>query len=133
MPTHGLGSLVGDIADVARHGRQCDLRDVLEQYHTTLVFTLAAAFARKSQAVQDLEQFGRLNMFGQNTHCAERTRLADIQIALLGGVHHDRDGGGIGVALDGLDGLEAIHVRHHVIHEDHIRCMAGQVVNCLGR
>ena len=32
-----------------------------------------------------------------------------------------------GMGFDDLQGAEAVHTRHHVIHKDHIGCVAGQV------
>jgi hypothetical protein len=69
-----------------------------------------------------------LYLLGQDTDGTQCARLADIQVALLGGIHHDRDGGSVRIALDGLNGLEPVHARHHVIHEDHIRGVLFQVI-----
>ena len=81
------------------------------------------------QLVQHLGYVGRLDLLRQHAHRAERAHLTQIQLALLGGVHHDGDGGGARVALDGLHGLQAVHARHEVIHEDHVRVVAAQVLD----
>ena len=52
-----------------------------------------------------------LTVFG-STPIAERARLADVQLAFLRGVHNDRDHRGVRIALDRLDGLEAVHAWH---------------------
>ena len=51
-----------------------------------------------------------LTVFGTPT--APSARLADVQLAFLRGVHNDRDHRGVGIALDRLDGLEAVHAGH---------------------
>ena len=66
-----------------------------------------------------------------NADRAEGTRLADVQLAFLRGVHHQRDGRGQRVSLDGLHGLEPIHARHQVIHEDDVGSAPLQVFECL--
>ncbi len=55
-----------------------------------------------------------------NTPTAPRARLAHINLAFLGGVHHYRDGGGTRIGLDLGDRFEPVHARHGVIHEDHV-------------
>ena len=86
----------------------------------------AAAFRQQSQLVQHLRHIRLPDLLRHDADGAERARLAEVQLTLLRGVHHDRDGRGDRIVLDGLDGLQAVHAGHLVIHEDHVRTMVGQ-------
>ena len=85
-----------------------------------------AALRQQSQLVQHARDVRMLNGFRQHADGAERARLAHVQLAFLRGVHDHRDDRGVRVALDRLDGLEAVHARHQVIHEDHVRAGLAQ-------
>ena len=88
---------------------------------------VAAAIADQPQLEQHLRDVGLLDLLRQHALGAERARLTQIQIAFLRGVHEDGDGRGARIVLDGLHGLEAVHARHHVIHEDDVGLVAREV------
>ena len=90
-------------------------------------------FGQEMQLLKDFRHFGEAELLGKDTRGAECARLTEIQVATLRGVHKDRDGGGARVVLDGLHGLEAVHFRHQVIHEDHVRTFAFEPSQCVGR
>ena len=81
--------------------------------------------------VQHLRDVDGSHLFGQHAHRTQRASLTDVQLSLLGGVHHDGDHGRVGIALDRLDGLQAVHPGHLVIHENRIGPVARQVVDRL--
>jgi hypothetical protein len=88
-----------------------------------------AAVRDQMQLEEHLGHVRRLDLLGQHAHRPERARLAEIQLTFLRGVHHDGDGGGARIVLDVLHGLQAIHSRHLVIHEDHVGTVAAQVLD----
>ena len=90
-----------------------------------------AAVREQMKLVQHLRDVHGPYLFGQHTHRAQRTRLADVQLSLLGGVHHDWNHGGLGVALDRLHGLQAIHSRHEMVHEYGIGPIVPQIFDGL--
>jgi hypothetical protein len=53
--------------------------------------------------------------------------LAHVQLSFLRGVHHDRNHRSVGIALDGVNGLKAVHPGHQVIEEDHVGARVLQV------
>ena len=83
------------------------------------------------QFVQHFGYIDRANLLRQYAHRPQRARLPDIQLALLRGVHHDRDHGGLRIALDRLNGLQAIHTGHEMIHENRVRPMPRQIIDRL--
>ncbi len=89
--------------------------------------------ADDTQGLQYLRHFDGLEVFGQDTDRAQRPRLAHVKLSLLRRVHHDRDRRGQRVVLDRGDGLQAVHARHFVIHEDDVRTETAQVLECLLR
>ena len=89
----------------------------------------AAAIGDQAQLIEHLGDVGLLDLLGQDAFGAERAGLAEIQVPFLRGVHEDGDGRGARIVLDGLHGLEAVHARHHVIHEDHVGLVAREVVD----
>ena len=88
-----------------------------------------AAIRDQLQLEEHLGDVGLLDLLGQHAFGAERARLAEVQVAFLRGVHEDGNGRGARIVLDGLHGLEAVHARHHVIHEDHVGAVAREVVD----
>ena len=92
-----------------------------------VVCSRVAAIRYQAQLEEHLGDVGLLDLLGQHAFGAERTRLAEVQVAFLRGVHEDGNGRGARIVLDRLHGLEAVHARHHVIHEDHVGPIAGEV------
>jgi hypothetical protein len=83
----------------------------------------------QAQLVEHLGDIRRSGLLRQHADRAECAHLTEEQLTLLGGVHHDRDGGGTRVVLDGPHRLQSVHARHQVIHEDHVRVVATQVLD----
>jgi hypothetical protein len=95
---------------------------------------LGPPIRQQVELVQDPRHVDWPHRLRQHADCAEGARLADVELAFLRGVHHQRDGRGQRVGLDGLHGLEPIHARHQVIHEDDVGSAPLQVLKrLLGR
>ena len=93
----------------------------------------SASFTDQTQVGEYLIELGGFDLLRQNTDSTERACLADIQVTFLGGVHHDRNGGGCRITLDRLHSLQAIHAGHHVVHENDAGGFVNQVVESLLR
>jgi hypothetical protein len=85
----------------------------------------------QAELQQHVEQDAGVHLLRQDPHRAERARLADVDLALFRRVHHHGDHRGARVRLDDGDGLEAVHARHGVIHEDHVHGLALQELDRL--
>ena len=86
-----------------------------------------AAIGQELELVERLGDVDRPDGFRQHADRAGCARLPAVDLALLGGVHHDRDRGELGLRLDLANGLEPVHARHQVIHEDHVRAAVLEV------
>ena len=87
------------------------------------------AIGYQAQLVEHLGDVGLLDLLGQHAFGAERARLAEVEVPFLRGVHEDGNGRGARIVLDRLHGLEAIHARHHVVHENDVGAHAREVVD----
>jgi hypothetical protein len=90
---------------------------------------LAVAPVRQEpELVKRLRDVDRADRLGQHADGARGARLAAVDLAFLRGVHHDRDVGEPGIGLDLAHRLQAVHARHEVVHEDHVRPAVLQVL-----
>jgi hypothetical protein len=90
-----------------------------------------APIRQEVQFVEHLRDVDRPHLLGQHTHGAERARLTHVQFPLLRCVHHDGNHCGVGIALDGLHRLQAVHAGHLVIHEDGVGPVTGEIIERL--
>ncbi len=83
------------------------------------------------QCIQDFRHFHRVDLLWKHSDSAESARLANVELALLRGVHHHRNRGRRGVFFDRFQRLETIHPRHQMIHENDVRSRVPKVLQRL--